>query len=648
MPEKVSGSGGAEAEAASASDVLSFVLQHAPIRVFEVDARGVFLMNDGVMPPGGSSPGALVGVDAAVAYKSFPQGLSALQRALSGVESEVRYTSEGRTLDLKLSPRRNQDGVVISVLGMAQVVTERVRAEQEARVSEERFRRVFESNMIGLMLFRLSGEVTEANHAFLQILGYSSAEVEAGALDWRRSTVPGYEAADERALEELTRDGVCSPYEKELFRKDGSRVPVLLGGATLNEDSGTGVAFMLDLSERRQNQEERERLHAQLLQVQKLESLGVLAGGIAHDFNNLLTAMLGSASAALLSLPDESPARPDLDNVILASRRAANLTRQLLAYSGKGHFEVRPIDLSAHVRELASLLETTISKKVQLRLELTKNLPSISADIAQIQQIVMNLVINGAEAIGDQRGTVLVTTGLQAIDDFYVQSLFSSEGISAGTYVFLEVHDTGCGMDEATKTRIFDPFFTTKFTGRGLGLAAVLGIVRGHKGTIKVYSSPGKGTTFKVFFPAIDAPPARLQADAASFRGEGLALVIDDDQGVREAAGRLLEHFGFRVISAVNGRHGVEVFQQHEAEVAIVLLDMTMPEMNGEETFREIRRIRADVPVILSSGYNEIEATRRFTSKGLAGFLQKPFTPKELGQKLALALKPGSRDSGQS
>jgi len=605
-------------------------------------------MNDGVMPPGGSSPGALVGVDARVAYKSFPEGLSALQRALSGVESEVRYTSDGRTYDLILSPRRNQDGAVIGVLGMAQVVTERVRAEQEARVSEERFRRVFESNMIGLMLFRVTGEVTEANRAFLQILGYTPAEVEAGQLDWRRSTVPGYESADERALAELTRDGVCSPYEKELFRKDGSRVPVLLGGATLNEESGTSVAFMLDLSERRQNQEERERLHAQILQVQKLESLGVLAGGIAHDFNNLLTAMLGSASAALLSLPNESPARPDLDNVILSSRRAANLTRQLLAYSGKGHFEVRPIDLSAHVRELATLLETTISKKVQLRLELTKSLPSISADIAQIQQIVMNLVLNGAEAIGDQRGTVLVTTGLQAIDEFYVQSLFSSEGISAGTYVFLEVHDTGCGMDEVTKTRIFDPFFTTKFTGRGLGLAAVLGIVRGHKGSIKVYSSPGKGTTFKVFFPASDAPPARLPPPTASFRGEGLALVIDDDQGVREAASRLLEHFGFRVVSAVNGRHGVEVFQQHEAEVVLVLLDMTMPEMNGEETFREIRRIRADVPVILSSGYNEIEATRRFTSKGLAGFLQKPFTPKELGQKLALALKPGFQNSGQS
>jgi len=608
--------------------------------VFEVDARGVFLMNDGVNPPGGATPGSLVGVSALSAYKDFPEGLAALERALSGVKSEVRYTRDGRSYDLKLSPRRSQHGSVVSVLGIAQVVTERVRAEQEARVNEERFRRVFESNMVGLMFFRTLGSVIEANDAVLRMLGYSAADVEAGLFDWRKSTVPGYESADERALEALARSGVFGAYEKELFRKDGSRVPVLLGGATLSEESETGVAFLLDLSERKQNQEERERLQAQLLQVQKLESLGVLAGGIAHDFNNLLTAILGSASAAVFSLPRESPARPDLDNVILAARRAANLTRQLLAYSGKGHFEVRAIDLSVHVRELATLLETTISKKVQLRLELTQHLPSISADIAQVQQIVMNLVINGAEAIGDQRGTVLVTTGVQAIDDFYVQSLFSSEGIAPGTYVYLEVHDTGSGMDDATKMRIFDPFFTTKFTGRGLGLAAVLGIVRGHKGAIKVYSSPGKGTTFKVFFPASDAKAARRLPEVASFRGEGLALVIDDDQGVRDAATRLLEHFGFRAISAVDGRHGVEVFRQHQSEIVIVLLDMTMPEMNGEETFREIRRLRADVPVILSSGYNEIEATRRFTAKGLAGFLQKPFTPKELGQKLALALRP--------
>ena len=603
-------------------------------------------MNEGVNPPGGSRPGSLVGVSALAAYRDFPDGLRALERALSGVESDVRYTREDKTYDLKLSPRRDAQGTVVSVLGIAQVVTERVRAEQEARKSEERFRRVFESNMIGLMFFRMTGEITEANAPILTTLGYTTEEVEAGRLNWRTSTVAGYEHLDERALLEMAEGGVCSPYEKEFVRKDGTRVAVLLGGATLSESSGTGVAFMLDLSERKQSQEERERLQAQLLQVQKLESLGVLAGGIAHDFNNLLTAILGSASAAMLTLPNESPARPDLDNVVLASRRAANLTRQLLAYSGKGHFEVRPIDLSVHVRELASLLETTISKKVQLRLELTQDMPAVSADIAQVQQIVMNLVINGAEAIGDQRGTVLVTTGMQAIDEFYVQSLFSSEGIDPGLYVYLEVHDTGCGMDEATKMRIFDPFFSTKFTGRGLGLAAVLGIVRGHKGAIKVYSSPGKGTTFKVFFPASDAAVVRPAPEVMSFRGEGLALVIDDDQGVREAASRLLEFFGFRVLQGVDGRHGAEVFREHASEVVVVILDMTMPEMNGEETFREIRRVRADVPVILSSGYNEIEATRRFTAKGLAGFLQKPFTPKQLTQKLSLALKPGSRGSG--
>jgi PAS domain S-box-containing protein len=503
MPEDVRTQVGGAAIAASANDVLAFILEHAPIRVFEVDARGVFLMNEGVNPPGGSRPGALVGVDASAAYKTFPEGLAALERALSGIEGEVRYTRDGRTYDLKLSPRRNPEGAVIGVLGMAQVVTERVRAEHEARLSEERFRRVFESNMLGLMLFRMNGEVSEVNDALLQILGYSAAEVAEGLLDWRKSTPPGYEAVDQRARAELTQNGVFTPYEKELFRKDGSKVPVLVGGATLNEMSGAAVAFMLDLSERKRNQEERERLQAQLLQVQKLESLGVLAGGIAHDFNNLLTAMLGSASTAMHSLPEHSPARADLENVILASRRAADLTRQLLAYSGKGHFEVRAVDLSLEVHQLAHLLETTISEQVELRLELTKNLPPISADSAQIRQIVMNLVLNGAEAIGDHSGTVLISTGVQAIDDFYVRSLFASEKVSAGTYVYLEVHDTGCGMDDATKQRIFDPFFTTKFTGRGLGLAAVLGIVRGHKGAIKVFSSLGKGTTFKVFFPAV-------------------------------------------------------------------------------------------------------------------------------------------------
>jgi two-component system cell cycle sensor histidine kinase/response regulator CckA len=253
------------------------------------------------------------------------------------------------------------------------------------------------------------------------------------------------------------------------------------------------LGISIDVTDRHRAERDREKLQAQLLQVQKLESLGLLAGGIAHDFNNILTAILGAASTALLTLSAENPARQDVESVMAAAQRAAHLTRQMLAYSGKGLVEIRPIDLSAHVREITTLLETTVPKKVQLRLELRQGLPAIEADVAQVQQVIMNLVINGAEAIGDQQGTVLVTTGAQHLDEIYATSLIAAEELASGEYVFLEVHDTGHGMDETTKAKIFDPFFTTKFTGRGLGLAAVLGIVRGHRGAIKVYSRPGMG-----------------------------------------------------------------------------------------------------------------------------------------------------------
>jgi two-component system cell cycle sensor histidine kinase/response regulator CckA len=410
----------------------------------------------------------------------------------------------------------------------------------------------------------------------------------------------------------------------------------------LRDDAASAVTGLLgvsiDVTERDRAEKQHAALQAQLLQVQKLESLGLLAGGIAHDFNNILTAILGGAATARLAIPPESSAHADLDIVITAAQRAADLTRQMLAYSGKGHFEIRPVDVSRLVREIANLLETTISKKVQMRLELADKLPAVEADVAQVQQVLMNLVINGAEAIGDERGTVLVTTGVQDVDEHYAQSLFASE-IRTGRYVFIEIHDTGVGMDAETKAKIFDPFFTTKFTGRGLGLAAVLGIMRAHGGAIKVYSTPGRGSTFKVFFPASHREPLEVVKPPPLFHGEGVALVIDDDAGVRRAARRMFELFGFQVLEAENGRIGAEIFARRAAEITIVLLDMTMPEMGGEETFRELRGVR-HVPVILTSGYNEIEATRRFTSKGLAGFLQKPFGPNELAAKLALALGP--------
>jgi signal transduction histidine kinase/CheY-like chemotaxis protein len=389
--------------------------------------------------------------------------------------------------------------------------------------------------------------------------------------------------------------------------------------------------------------EERERQEERLRQTQKLESIGVLAGGIAHDFNNLLTAVLGYASLALDRVPPGSSLRPLLTSVVEASERAAHLTAQLLAYAGKARFVLKSLDLSEHVRQISGLLQTSIPRTVRLQLELPTGLPHIEADAAQVQQVVMNLVINAAEAIPEgQTGTVLIATEIQDVDDAYSQSNFVEAQLTPGRYVSLEVRDSGTGMDEKTLGRIFDPFFTTKFTGRGLGLAAVLGIVRKHKGGIGVSSTQGQGTTFRILFPAIAPDPMLVETKTAesSLAGAGTVLVIDDEEMVRRVARTTLEFFGYSVLEADNGERGIELFRSRAEDVAIVLLDMTMPVMSGEETFRHLRTIRPDVKVLLSSGYDEIETTRQFTAEGLAGFLQKPYTGARLAEMIRSILSP--------
>jgi len=387
---------------------------------------------------------------------------------------------------------------------------------------------------------------------------------------------------------------------------------------------------------------ERKRFSEQLLQTQKLESLGLLAGGVAHDFNNLLTSIMGNASLLLGRVGSEDPARRMLKDLLRASETAAHLTRQLLAYSGKGRFVVEPLNLSTLVKEAGSLLQVSIPKNVQLQLKLDPELPSIEADAGQMQQLIMNLVINGAEAISeDQNGTVLVTTAVQDVDQDYIQTTFGSGEITPGTYVTLEVHDSGSGMDEQTQAKIFDPFFTTKFTGRGLGLAAVLGIVRGHKGALKVYSSPGRGTTFKVLFPASEVKPSRIEFGAQTqgdLRHTGTVLVIDDEEMVRRVAKSMLESYGYNVLVAGDGTSALELFKEVGHQISVVVLDLTMPSMSGEEIFRRLRTIRSNVRVILSSGYNEVEAVKRFTGKSLTGFIQKPYSAIQLAQKVRDAL----------
>lgn len=413
----------------------------------------------------------------------------------------------------------------------------------------------------------------------------------------------------------------------------GRGAPVMSSEGAVEEWIGT----VTDIDDQR-------RLEEQLRHTAKLESLGILAGGIAHDFNNLLTGILGNATQAVEIFKAGEPGGITvLQNIVEAGERAAHLTRQMLAYSGKGSFLLRQVDLSSLVREISTLLQSSVSKKVYLRLELQRDLPAIEADPGQIQQIVMNLIINGAEAVDEGAdGTVLVTTASQFVDEEYARNFDSTYSLKPGLFVSLEVHDSGCGMSEETRRKIFDPFFTTKVHGRGLGLSAVLGIVRGHHGALRVYSEPGKGTTFKVLFPATGerAAPAPVVTSSLQAKiGTGSILVIDDEDLVRRTVKSCLQRCGYTVTLAPDGASGIQHFRRNATGFDLVILDLMMPGMSGEETLRHLRTTRPDIPVILSSGYNQVEATRKFVGKGLAAFLQKPFTIHELVTAVRVALE---------
>jgi PAS domain S-box-containing protein len=368
-----------------------------------------------------------------------------------------------------------------------------------------------------------------------------------------------------------------------------------------------------------------EASEARSRHVQKLESIGVLAGGIAHDFNNLLHVVLGNADLARLQLPPDSEAREHLDEVVRATQRAAELTQQLLAYSGRGAVETRQLDLSCEVREMATLLRTAISRQATLVWDLSTDLPPVTADPTQIRQVVMNLITNASDALGDGPGTISLRTGVVADGD---------RDPGPGQFVFLEVADDGCGMDSGTLQRIFDPFFSTKFAGRGLGLAAVMGIVESHGGHIRIRTAPDEGTTFRLLFPAVagQAEGAPRRISAADWRGHGTVLVVEDEDGVREVVGRMLERLGFQVITADDGLAALERLDDHDGAVSAVLLDLSMPRMGGFETLQHIRERKPDLPVILMSGYTEQEVASKLLdgTSGAVGFLQKPFLPEDL------------------
>jgi PAS domain S-box-containing protein len=509
---------------------------------------------------------------------------------------------------------------------------------QALRESEERYRIVTEISRDAVEVVNESGEIIFVNPAVEEVWGRKPEECLGRQMrDELDAVHPDDREWVARDYDLVEKGGATVYYAPMRCRHQDGSWRWIKAIATSYLSAG-GERCILEVTQDITKQIETEQ-HKQLLaeqakEAQRLESLGVLAGGIAHDFNNILVAVLGCSDLALQELSPRSSVRPLIEKIKKGGQRAADLCSQMLAYAGKRQLTVGAIDLNEVVEEISQLMEASVSKKTLLEFKLAANLPAIEADAAQLPQVILNLIVNASEAIGEKHGRIDVSTGTTECDSEYSRkAFFFGDDISQGLYVYCEVSDTGCGIDAETKEKIFDPFFTTKFTGRGLGLATVLGITRAHRGAIELDSEPGKGTTIRVLFPAIRQPAERLTEKVplpTDWRGSGTVLLVDDEEYVLEVASMMLEKVGFRVRTAQDGREAVEIYRRHQDEIVCVVLDLMMPNMDGEEALGELRRIRADVKVVLSSGYQERDVTGSVVEMGFEGFVQKPYTVETL------------------
>jgi PAS domain S-box-containing protein len=498
-------------------------------------------------------------------------------------------------------------------------------AEQALQEAGLEWQATFDAIRDGVALLDVHGVVQRSNAALPALLGLERSETAGRSLD---ELIPP--AAGDPPLVEVLESRHRTNAERALGERSFS-ITIDPMADSADKLRG-GVAIVTDITERK-------RLDQQMQHSQKLESIGLLAGGVAHDFNNLLVGILGNASLALDSLEDTETTRRLLQDVMRAGERAAELTRQMLAYAGKGRLSVGPVDLSALIRDLAPLIHASIPGNVRLTLNLERDLPAIQADKTQIEQLAMNLIINAAEANQGNAGSVILTTASRNVGAGEL-SAFLTEQKKGGDYVVLEVRDSGSGMDQETLKRIFDPFFSTKFLGRGLGLSAALGIIRGHKGALRVISAPGQGTVFEALFPAAATAPARPapREETALAQGRGAVLVVDDEEIVRNMVQKALTRAGYEVLLAGNGAEALAVFSRNASRISLVLLDLVMPVMSGEEVLPHLLSMKPGGPVIVSSGHGEDECRLRLKEPRVAGFLQKPYTAASLAAKVQAVL----------
>ncbi len=525
-------------------------------------------------------------------------------------------------------------------------------AEAALRDSEQRYRRLVEDQPELLSRFLIDGTLTFVNRAYADYFDRTIGECEHLNLF---DLIPESDHAAVR--EHFGQLGPEKPTARNVHRvtaANGELRWMQWTNRALFDDDGNVVEFQslgIDITERMDAEEERKRFDENLAQVQKLESLGVLAGGIAHDFNNLLTSILGNADLALARLRPDSTVHGNLKEIEVASQRAAELCQQMLAYSGRGRFQTEVVDLAELVEEMLQILELSVSKKAAIRLYLDDR-PNCRLDVTQIRQVLMNLITNASDALGDQNGVIRIRTGMMDCGHDYLQSTYVDDDLPQGAYAFVEVSDSGCGMDGDARARLFDPFFTTKLAGRGLGMAAVLGIVRGHRGAIRIVSDVDVGTTIRVLLPAsAEVPDAGLAADAdavVAMGGTATVLVVDDERCVRDLARASLTQSGYEVLSAVDGEDALSVFRESMPLVDVVVLDLTMPRLGGHEVLPRLRAMRPDMPIVLCSGYDTHDIEERFINVDRLAFLHKPYRPAKLVAAIEHVLRTNGRSSTRS
>jgi len=574
----------------------------------------------------------------------YPRFAAVLKEAL---ENGVPYKEElrinrpdgtERTIITICEPLCDSTGKVVKLRGSNQDITERKQVEKTLSQQKALFEAIFTCIPDAIVYTNVDRNVVGINPAFSSIFGFTIDDLKGEKTSFFYESMEEYERQG-RIRFNLTASEHALPYEVNYRKKDGSTFPGETLGTIITDGSDMILGYIgviRDITARKQALEEKHLFEQQMQHTQKLESLGVLSGGIAHDFNNILAIIKGNCSLATM---DSENTENYINEIDKASDRAAALCRQMLAYAGKAQLSMAQVNMWMLVDEMTAMLKSTLPQNAVIIPELQTNIPFITADASQIRQIVMNLIINASEAIGKEQGEVKVSLTTTTVIAGQAEKDYHGKAIPQGVYVCLEVTDTGCGMDEETKWRIFEPFYTTKFTGRGLGMSAVLGIINSHKGAVQLFSQLGQGTTFKVYLP-VQASNSTGEEDqnqsvpSVPWQGSGTILLVEDEKQLMFLAKSMLEMFGFTVLEAANGREALELYQKNAEEVTLVMTDMGMPVMDGYELIPALKQFNPKLPIIVSSGFGDADVNSRIGSDNIAGIISKPYNPNQLREVL--------------